>query len=111
MEDLKAYNKNLAVWAKRLGVRPVGPVGAEDMRGVGRKAALTHVLQERVAIDQAVAWDIAKAVYAASAPVFEWPESPLAMLILRCRKARGLGTVGRALQRRVRNPGGGRGWD
>ena len=110
MEDLKAYNKNLAVWAKRLGVKPVGPVSTEEMHGVGRKAALAYVLHVRVAINQAVAWDVAKAVYAATAPVFEWPDSPLAMLIVRCRKARGLGTVGRALQRRVRNPGGG-GWD
>jgi len=110
MEDLKAYNKNLSVWAKRLGVRAVGPVSAEEMRGVGRKAALTHVLVERVAIDQATAWSMAKAVYAASAPEYKWPDSPLALIIKRCRKARGLNTVGREMQRRLRSPGGG-GWD
>jgi len=105
MSNLEAYNENLSVWSKRLGVKPVGPVTEQDMFGTGRKAALTHVLHVRVAIDLSIAWDIAKAVYADGSPVFGWPDSPLAMLILRCRKARGLNSIGRAMQRVLAEPG------
>jgi len=105
MSNLEAYNENLSVWSKRLGVKPVGPVAEQDMFGTGRRAALMHVLHVRVGLHGKVAMDIAEAVYGDKPPVLEWPDSPLALLVVRCRKARGLNSIGRAMQRVLAEPG------